>query len=34
MFPQLRSSGIDLEDLGEQLMQRKVELLAQMGGKA
>lgn len=34
MFPQLRSSDIDLEDLGEQLMQRKVELLAQMGGKA
>jgi len=34
MFPQLRSSGIDLEDLGEQLMQRKVELLARMGGKA
>ncbi len=34
MFPQLRSSDIDLEDLGEQLMQRKVELLARMGGKA
>ena len=34
MFPQLRSSGIDLEDLGEQLMQRKNELLSQMGGRA
>jgi hypothetical protein len=34
MFPQLRSSGIDLEDLGEQLMQRKAELLEQMGGRA
>lgn len=34
MFPQLRSSGIDLEDLGEQLMQRKAELLSQMGGRA
>lgn len=34
MFPQLRSSGIDLEDLGEQLMQRKAELLTRMGGKA
>jgi hemerythrin len=34
MFPQLRSSGIDLQKLGEQLMQRKVELLGQMGGRA
>jgi hypothetical protein len=34
MFPQLRSSGIDLRKLGEQLMQRKVELLEQMGGRA
>lgn len=34
MFPQLRSSGIDLQELGEQLMQRKVELLEQMGGRA
>ncbi|QDO99626.1 hemerythrin domain-containing protein [Ferrovibrio terrae] len=34
MFPQLRSSGIDLRKLGEQLMQRKVELLGQMGGRA
>lgn len=34
MFPQLRSSGIDLEDLGEQLLQRKTELLSQMGGRA
>lgn len=34
MFPQLRSSGIDLEDLGERLLQRKVELLEQMGGRA
>ena len=34
MFPQLKSSGIDLEDLGEQLMQRKAELLTQMAGRA
>jgi hypothetical protein len=34
MFPQLRGSGIDLRKLGEQLMQRKVELLEQMGGRA
>lgn len=34
MFPQLRSSDLDLEDLGEQLMQRKAELLSQMGGRA
>jgi len=34
MFPQLRESGIDLEGLGEQLMQRKIELLAEMAGKA
>jgi hypothetical protein len=34
MFPQLRDSGIDLEDLGEQLMQRKLELLAKMAGRA
>lgn len=34
MFPQLRSSGMDLEDLGEQLMQRKAELLSQIGGRA
>ena len=34
MFPQLRSSGIDLRKLGEQLMLRKVELLEKMGGRA
>lgn len=34
MFPQLRKSGIDLQDLGEQLIQRKAELLEQMGGRA
>lgn len=34
MFPQLKSSGIDLEELGEQLMLRKAELLTQMGGRA
>lgn len=34
MFPQLRGSGIDLRKLGEQLMQRKVELLEKMGGRA
>lgn len=34
MFPQLRSSDLDLEDLGEQLMHRKAELLSQMGGRA
>jgi hemerythrin superfamily protein len=34
MFPQLRRSGIDLQDLGEQLMQRKVELLEKMGKRA
>jgi hemerythrin-like domain-containing protein len=34
MFPQLRSSDIDLQELGEQLMQRKVELLGEMAGKA
>lgn len=33
MFPQLKSSGIDLRDLGAQLMQRKVELLAELTGK-
>ncbi len=33
MFPQLRSSGIDLRKLGAQLMERKAELLAAMGGK-
>lgn len=33
MFPQLKSSGIDLEDLAEQLMQRKAELLTRMGGR-
>jgi hemerythrin superfamily protein len=33
MFPQLRSSGMDLRKLGAQLMERKVELLAAMGGK-
>lgn len=33
MFPQLRRSGIDLRKLGAQLMERKVELLADMGGK-
>lgn len=33
MFPQLRSSGIDLQKLGGQLMLRKVELLTAMGGK-
>lgn len=30
LFPQLRDSGIDLEELGEQLMERKTELLEQM----
>lgn len=30
MFPQLRSSDIDLEALGEQLMERKTRLLEQM----
>lgn len=30
MFPQLRDSGVDLEQLGEQLMQRKTELLEEM----
>lgn len=30
MFPQLRSSGIDLEALGEQLMERKTRLLEQL----
>lgn len=34
MFPQLKSSGIDLEDLGEKLVQRKAELLTQMAGRA
>lgn len=34
MFPQLRKSGIDLRALGERLLQRKAELLAQMAGKA
>lgn len=34
MFPQLRSSGMDLQELGEQLMQRKVELLTEMTGRA
>jgi hemerythrin-like domain-containing protein len=34
MFPQLRSSGIDLRKLGAQLMERKVELLEKMAGKA
>lgn len=33
MFPQLKSSGIDLRELGAQLMQRKVELLAELTGK-
>lgn len=33
MFPQLRSSGMDLRKLGAQLMERKVELLAAMGSK-
>jgi len=33
MFPQLRRSGIDLRKLGAQLMERKAELLAAMGGK-
>ncbi|HLT77159.1 MAG TPA: hemerythrin domain-containing protein [Ferrovibrio sp.] len=30
MFPQLRDSDIDLEELGEQLMMRKAELLEKM----
>lgn len=30
MFPQLRDSGVDLQELGEQLMARKTELLEQM----
>lgn len=34
MFPQLRKSNIDLRALGEKLLQRKAELLAQMAGKA
>lgn len=33
MFPQLKSSGLDLRDLGAALMQRKVELLAELTGK-
>jgi hypothetical protein len=34
MFPQLRKSNIDLRALGDKLLQRKAELLAQMAGKA
>lgn len=34
LFPQLQRSEVDLQDLGHRLMQRKVELLAQMTGKA
>lgn len=33
MFPQLKRSGIDLRELGADLMQRKVELLAELTGK-
>jgi hypothetical protein len=33
MFPQLKNSGIDLRELGAELMQRKVELLAELTGK-
>lgn len=32
MFAQAREQGVDLKDLGEQLMQRKQELMAQMTG--
>lgn len=34
LFPQLQQSELDLRELGEQLMERKLELLAQMTGKA
>lgn len=34
MFPQLKESGIDLRELGRQLMERKVELLSALTGKA
>ncbi|HEX6958452.1 MAG TPA: hemerythrin domain-containing protein [Ferrovibrio sp.] len=34
LFPQLQDSELDLRELGEKLMQRKIELLAQMTGKA
>lgn len=33
MFPQLKESGIDLRELGRSLMERKVELLAQLTGR-
>lgn len=33
MFPQLKSSGLDLRKLGAALMQRKVELLAELTGR-
>lgn len=34
MFPKLKSSDIDLKELGGQLLARKVELLQQLTGKA
>lgn len=33
MFPQLKESGIDLRELGRELLERKVELLTQFTGR-
>jgi hemerythrin superfamily protein len=34
MFPKAKAAGVDLEDLGERLLWRKLELLDQIAGKA